>query len=309
MPSKPPRRAEQDGCVQARPSASRKKHQAIDARRALTATGLYLDEIGYAPLLCAEEELHCAHLAQQGDPLGRQRLIESNLRLVVRIARRYVNRGLLLLDLIEEGNLGLMHAVGKFDPAFGCRFSTYATWWIRQHIEWAVMSQGRTIRLPVHVAKRLNGYLQAARELSRRLDHPPSAGEIAALLELPVAEVEQMQGLNERVTSTDTQLGPDSPKTLLETLSYERPEDPCELLQGDELPRSIDRWLAGLTDKQCEVVVRHFGLRGQDSCTLEVLGREFGLTRERVRQIQIEALRHLRKILERDGHSSDSLFE
>ena len=171
------------------------------------------------------------------------------------------------------------------------------------------MSQGRTIRLPVHVAKRLNGYLQAARELTRRLDHPPSAGEIAALLELPVEAVKEIQGLNERVTSADGQLGPDSQKTLLETLSYEQPEDPCELLQGDELPRSIERWLVGLTDKQCEVVVRHFGLRGQDSCTLETLGREFGLTRERVRQIQIDALRQLRKILERDGHSSETLLE
>lgn len=303
------RRTEQDGCAQARPSLPRKQHQAPDARRALSATGLYLDEIGHTPLLSAEEELHCAQLVREGDPLGRQRLIESNLRLVVRIARRYVNRGLLLLDLIEEGNLGLMHAVGKFDPAFGCRFSTYATWWIRQHIEWAVMSQGRTIRLPVHVAKRLNGYLQAARELTRRLDHPPSAGEIAALLELPVEAVKEIQGLNERVTSADGQLGPDSQKTLLETLSYEQPEDPCELLQGDELPRSIERWLVGLTDKQCEVVVRHFGLRGQDSCTLETLGREFGLTRERVRQIQIDALRQLRKILERDGHSSETLLE
>jgi RNA polymerase nonessential primary-like sigma factor len=304
-------RAEHNGCAQTqpKPSITRTKHKAIDVRQALTATALYLSEIGYVPLLSAEEEQHVARLARQGDPLGRKRLIESNLRLVVRIARRYSNRDLSLLDLIEEGNLGLIHAVGKFDPDYGCRFSTYATWWIRHQIEWSIMSQSRTVRLPVHVVKRLNSYLQAARALTRVLDHPPSAGEIAALLELPVEEVEQIQGLDERVTSADSQLAGDSPRTLLDTLSYERPEDPCELLQGDELPRSIDRWLAGLTDRQCEVLVRHFGLRGRDSSTLETIGREFGLTRERVRQIQIEALKQLRRILERDGHSGDTLFE
>ena len=161
----------------------------------------------------------------------------------------------------------------------------------------------------MHVVKRLNSYLQAARELTRRLDHPPSAGEIAALLELPVEEVEHIQGLNERVASVDGQLAADTETTLLDTLSYEHPEDPCELLQEQELPRSVDRWLAGLSDRQCEVLVRHFGLRGQESCTLEAIGREFGLTRERVRQIQIEALKQLRRILLRDGQGNDSLFE
>ncbi|MCY1526487.1 RNA polymerase sigma factor RpoS [compost metagenome] len=270
---------------------------------------MYLKEIGFTPLLCAQEEQHFARLAQQGDPLGRKRMIESNLRLVVRIARYYINRGLSLLDLIEEGNLGLIHAVGKFDPGQGFRFSTYATWWIRQHIEWAIMNQARTIRLPIHVAKRLNAYLHAAHLLTRRLDHEPSPEEIASLLKKPADEVKRILAFNERVTSADAVLGPDSGTTLLDTLTYDRPSDPCELLQEDELPQRIDQWLARLSDKQCEVVLRHFGLRGHDSCTLEEIGREFGLTRERVRQIQVEALRHLRKILEQDGQSSDTLFE
>ncbi|WP_437884185.1 RNA polymerase sigma factor RpoS [Pseudomonas sp. LRF_L74] len=286
-----------------------KQHKYIDYTRALDATQLYLNEIGFSPLLTPQEEVHFARLAQKGDPAGRRRMIESNLRLVVKIARRYVNRGLSLLDLIEEGNLGLIRAVEKFDPERGFRFSTYATWWIRQTIERAIMNQTRTIRLPIHVVKELNVYLRAARELTQKLDHEPSAEEIAGLLEKPVAEVKRMLGLNERVTSVDVSLGPDSDKTLLDTLTDEKPSDPCELLQDDDLSQSIDQWLSELTDKQREVVVRRFGLRGHESCTLEEVGQEIGLTRERVRQIQVEALKRLREILEKNGLSADSLFQ
>jgi RNA polymerase nonessential primary-like sigma factor len=286
-----------------------KQHKYIDYTRALDATQLYLNEIGFSPLLTPEEEVHFARLAQKGDPAGRKRMIESNLRLVVKIARRYVNRGLSLLDLIEEGNLGLIRAVEKFDPERGFRFSTYATWWIRQTIERAIMNQTRTIRLPIHVVKELNVYLRAARELTQKLDHEPSAEEIANLLEKPVGEVKRMLGLNERVSSVDVSLGPDSDKTLLDTLTDDRPTDPCELLQDDDLSQSIDQWLSDLTDKQREVVVRRFGLRGHESCTLEEVGQEIGLTRERVRQIQVEALKRLREILEKNGLSSDALFQ
>ena len=286
-----------------------KQHKYIDYTRALDATQLYLNEIGFSPLLTPQEEVHFARLAQKGDPAGRKRMIESNLRLVVKIARRYVNRGLSLLDLIEEGNLGLIRAVEKFDPERGFRFSTYATWWIRQTIERAIMNQTRTIRLPIHVVKELNVYLRAARELTQKLDHEPSAEEIANLLEKPVDDVKRMLGLNERVSSVDVSLGPDSDKTLLDTLTDDHPTDPCELLQDDDLSQSIDQWLSGLTDKQREVVVRRFGLRGHESCTLEEVGREIGLTRERVRQIQVEALKRLREILEKNGLSSDSLFQ
>mgnify|MGYP003503630930 FL=1 len=290
-------------------ATSLKQHKYIDYTRALDATQLYLNEIGFSPLLTPQEEVHFARLAQKGDPAGRKRMIESNLRLVVKIARRYVNRGLSLLDLIEEGNLGLIRAVEKFDPERGFRFSTYATWWIRQTIERAIMNQTRTIRLPIHVVKELNVYLRAARELTQKLDHEPSAEEIANLLEKPVGEVKRMLGLNERVSSVDVSLGPDSDKTLLDTLSDDRPSDPCDLLQDDDLSQSIDQWLTELTEKQREVVIRRFGLRGHESSTLEEVGREIGLTRERVRQIQVEALKRLREIMEKNGLSGESLFQ
>jgi len=274
----------------------------------LDATQMYLNEIGFSPLLSAEEEVHFARLIKQGDAASRKRMIESNLRLVVKIARRYTNRGLPLLDLIEEGNLGLIHAVEKFDAERGFRFSTYATWWIRQTIERALMNQTRTIRLPIHVVKELNIYLRAARELTQKLDHEPSSEEIAHLLEKPVVEVERMLGLNERVASVDVSLGPDTDKILLDTLSGDEQNDPLELLQDDDLSASLDQWLSELTAKQREVVVLRFGLRGHESSTLEQVGAEIGLTRERVRQIQVEALKRLREILERNGLSSDALF-
>ena len=292
-----------------RASSSVRQHKFVDYTRALDATQLYLNEIGFSPLLSPEEEVHFARMARRGEAAGRKRMIESNLRLVVKIARRYVNRGLTLLDLIEEGNLGLIRAVEKFDPERGFRFSTYATWWIRQTIERAIMNQTRTIRLPIHVVKELNVYLRAARELTQKLDHEPSAEEIATLLEKPVSEVKRMLGLNERVTSVDVALGPDSDKTLLDTLTDEQPTDPCELLQDEDLGMSIDQWLSDLTEKQREVVVRRFGLRGHESSTLEEVGREIGLTRERVRQIQVEALKRLREILETNGLSSEALFQ
>lgn len=295
--------------TRAKGSTTLKQHKYIDYTRALDATQLYLNEIGFSPLLSPQEEVHYARLSQKGDPAGRKRMIESNLRLVVKIARRYVNRGLSLLDLIEEGNLGLIRAVEKFDPERGFRFSTYATWWIRQTIERAIMNQTRTIRLPIHVVKELNVYLRAARELTQKLDHEPSPEEIANLLEKPVGEVKRMLGLNERVSSVDVSLGPDSDKTLLDTLTDDRPTDPCELLQDDDLSQSIDQWLSELTEKQREVVVRRFGLRGHESSTLEDVGLEIGLTRERVRQIQVEGLKRLREILEKNGLSSESLFQ
>ncbi len=289
-------------------TARRRQHKHVDFSRALDATQLYLNEIGFSPLLTPEEEVHYARLAQRGDPAGRKRMIESNLRLVVKISRRYVNRGLSLLDLIEEGNLGLIRAVEKFDPERGFRFSTYATWWIRQTIERAIMNQTRTIRLPIHVVKELNVYLRAARELTQKLDHEPSAEEIAHLLDKPVEDVQRMLGLNERVTSVDVTLGGDSDKTLLDTLTDEQPTDPCELLQDDDLSSSIDAWLSDLTEKQREVVIRRFGLRGHECSTLEEVGQEIGLTRERVRQIQVEALRRMREIFESNGLSSEAVF-
>ena len=277
-------------------------------QKTLDATQLYLNEIGFSPLLTPEEEVYYARMAMRGEEAGRKRMIESNLRLVVKIARRYVNRGLSLLDLIEEGNLGLIRAVEKFDPERGFRFSTYATWWIRQTIERAIMNQTRTIRLPIHVVKELNVYLRAARELTQKLDHAPTAEEIAELLDKPVADVKRMLGLNERVASVDTPLGPDSDKSLLDTIPDIHVSDPAEMLQDDDMRASIGEWLGELTEKQREVVARRFGLRGYETSTLEEVGREIGLTRERVRQIQVEALKRLRDILEKQGLSSESVF-
>jgi RNA polymerase nonessential primary-like sigma factor len=275
----------------------------------MDATRLYLNEIGHSQLLTAEEEVHFARLAQKGDVAARQRMIESNLRLVVKIARRYMNRGLALLDLIEEGNLGLIRAVEKFDPERGFRFSTYATWWIRQTIERAIMNQTRTIRLPIHVVKEINVYLRAARKLAQTLDHEPSAEEIADLLERPIDEVKRMLGLNERVTSVDTPFGKEADKPLLDTISDKQSPDPTESIQNDNLNANLDYWLSKLNDKQREVVERRFGLHGYENSTLEEVANELGVTRERVRQIQMDGLRRLRVILEKDGFSVDSIFK
>jgi RNA polymerase nonessential primary-like sigma factor len=288
--------------------AEEERFAADTSHKALDATQLYLNEIGFSPLLSAEEEVHYARLARKGDDMGRRRMIESNLRLVVKISRRYVNRGLSLLDLIEEGNLGLIRAVEKFDPERGFRFSTYATWWIRQTIERAIMNQTRTIRLPIHVVKELNVYLRAARELAQKLDHEPTAEEIAELLEKPVDDVKRMLKLNERVTSVDTPLGPSSDKSILDTIADEGVSDPSDELQQHDIHSNLDRWISELPEKQCEVLSRRFGLRGFETSTLEEVGREIGLTRERVRQIQVEALRRLREIMEKQGLNAATLF-
>jgi len=280
----------------------------VSSKKSLDATQLYLNEIGFSPLLSAEEEVYYARLAIKGDEAGRKRMIESNLRLVVKISRRYVNRGLTLLDLIEEGNLGLIRAVEKFDPERGFRFSTYATWWIRQTIERGLMNQTRTIRLPIHVVKELNVYLRAARELTQKLDHEPSAEEIAEMLDRPVENVKRMLKLNERVTSIDAPMGGDSERTMVENITGENITDPSELLQNSNLHGNLTEWLTELSDKQSEVIARRFGLLGHEMSTLEEVGSEIGLTRERVRQIQVEALKRLRSLMEKEGLSSEVLF-
>ncbi|MBC8949821.1 MULTISPECIES: RNA polymerase sigma factor RpoS [Xenorhabdus] len=277
-------------------------------QRVLDATQLYLGEIGFSPLLTAEEEVLFARRALRGDVAARQRMIESNLRLVVKISRRYSNRGLALLDLIEEGNLGLIRAVEKFDPERGFRFSTYATWWIRQTIERAIMNQTRTIRLPIHIVKELNVYLRTARELAHKLDHEPSIEEIAEKLDKPVEDVSRMMRLNERITSVDTPISGDSDKALLDILSDENDSGPETTIQDDDMKQSIVKWLFELNAKQREVLARRFGLLGYEAETLEDVGREIGLTRERVRQIQVEGLRRLRDILHTQGLNIESLF-
>lgn len=274
----------------------------------LDATQLYLGEIGFSPLLSAEEEVYHARKALRGDEEARKCMIVSNLRLVVKIARRYNNRGLALLDLIEEGNLGLIRAVEKFDPERGFRFSTYATWWIRQTIERAIMNQTRTIRLPIHVVKELNVYLRTARELAQKLDHEPTAEDIAEELGCCPDEVNKMLRLNEKIASVDTPIGGENDKALLDVIADERAFGPEDELQDNDLKHNIIDWLGELNPKQREVLARRFGLMGYEPSTLEDVGAEIGLTRERVRQIQVEALRRLRDILGHQGLNLESLF-
>lgn len=279
-----------------------------DTAKNLDATQLYLGEIGFSPLLSAEEEVYFSRRALKGDEASRKRMIVSNLRLVVKIARRYNNRGLALLDLVEEGNLGLIRAVEKFDPERGFRFSTYATWWIRQTIERAIMNQTRTIRLPIHVVKELNVYLRAARELAQKLDHEPTAEEIAESLDKPVHDVTRMLRLNERITSVDTPIGGENDKVLLDLIADDKGHGPEDDLQDSDIKANIVKWLEDLNPKQREVLARRFGLLGYEPSTLEDVGVEIGLTRERVRQIQVEALRRLRDMLGHKGLDLEALF-
>ena len=276
--------------------------------RELDATSLYLSEIGASPLLTAEEEVKYARLAQKGDESARRKMIVCNLRLVVKISRRYLNRGLALLDLVEEGNLGLIRAVEKFDPERGFRFSTYATWWIRQTIERGIMNQSRTIRLPVHVVKEINAYLRKSRELAQSLDHEPSAEEVAEALNVDVQDVKRLMGLNERTPSMDVAYGKDSDRPLVDMVADENVDDPSELLQSDAVNGHLDEWLNQLNDKQRSVIERRFGLHGFDNATLEQVAGELGVTRERVRQIQMDALKRLHHILENDGYTSENVL-
>jgi RNA polymerase nonessential primary-like sigma factor len=271
-------------------------------------TQIYLHEIGLNPLLSPEEELHYARRAAQGDFTARQKMIERNLRLVVNIAKHYLNRSVPLLDLVEEGNLGLMHALEKFDPERGFRFSTYATWWIRQNIERAIMNQSRTIRLPVHVIKELNLALRAKRHLEAHGEREASIDDIAHLLGKPAEEIRSVLAHNEYMASLDAPLDIDPLLSIGESISDEQTVNAEAGLQTQEIESLVQQWLEQLNDKQRTVIERRFGLNRQEVCTLEELARHLGLTRERVRQIQLEALVQLRRILRRRGLSKDVLL-
>jgi RNA polymerase nonessential primary-like sigma factor len=282
---------------------SHKKHN--NAEENIDPTQLYLNHIGFSPLLSPEEEVYYGRLVQKGEADARKHMIESNLRLVVKIARHYCGRGMDFLDLIEEGNLGLMHAVEKFDPERGFRFSTYATWWIRQTIERAIINQTRTIRLPVHIVRELNIYLRAGRELAKQLPHDPTTEEIADMLDKPVDEVKRMLEFNEHMTSIDVSLTDGSDKTLLDTLSEEH-DNPIDQLLGEDMRIHLEVWLKELTPVQQQIIARRFGFYGYEPTTLEQISKVVGLTRERIRQLQVDALRSLRKIVEEHGLTRDT---
>jgi len=257
------------------------------------STQIYLNEVGDYPLLTAEEEISLSRRLLKGDKIARRKMIEGNLRLVIKIARNYLHRQLPLSDLIEEGNMGLIHAVEKFDPERGFRFSTYATWWIRQSIERAIMNQARTVRLPIHILKNIGIFFKAVKGLSIEHDQLPSLTEVAAKLEVPLEEVENMFLWMEGSTSIDTARG-SFEQPLTETLSDETVKDPIAVLEAENLKDKINHWLTKLSPKQKEVLSRRFGLLGHEASTLEEVGEEVGLTRERVRQIQSEGLKRLR---------------
>lgn len=268
---------------------------------------VYLREIGIAPLLTAKEEKDLAKKVKTGDVKARNRMIESNLRLVVKVAKRYISSGMELLDLIEEGNIGLMRAVEKFDPKLGFRFSTYAIWWIRQVIERAIMNQNRLVRLPVHVAQALQSYRKTFRNLAKILNRDPSPKEIAQEMHKSVLELEHMINLDRGTVSIDAAISEEGGGAFADNMIDEQNIDPAHQLQSEAIVKLVDKCLNKLDKLQVEVISRRFGLRGYQMSTLEEIGQEMNINREKVRQLQNGGLYKLRDMVREQGIHMDMI--
>ena len=259
----------------------------------------YLHEISHASLLTFQDEQRLAEKIGHGDEEARKQMIEANLRLVVNIGKRYLNRGLPLADIIEEGNIGLMKAVERYDYTKGFRFSTYASWWIRQSIERAIINQTKTIRLPVHVAEHINKYLSTVETLIQELGREPAVKEIAKRLNVASDEVEDLRQLIRKTYSLESPVGDREESYLRDIIADNTISSPATIAEGISMREEIDKWLAELKDKEKEVICLRFGLEGQEPKTLEEIGQSFGLTRERIRQIEAVSLNKLRNIITR----------
>lgn len=257
----------------------------------------YLDQIGKTPLLTPEEEASLARRVLKGDEAARQRMIQSNLRLVVRIARDYEDFGLPFMDLISEGNVGLIKAVERFDPDKGGKLSTYAAWWIKQSIKRALASHGRSLRLPVHMVDRIAGMRRVIQQLTAELGREPTNDELAMVMELPVTKIAHLQTLAKRSASLDAPIGEDGDATLGDTVKDEAATNPYESLRGKSDRSDIEDLLKGLEPREAEIIRLRFGLDGEVPLTLEQVGARFKLTRERVRQLEHLALMHLRRAM------------
>ena len=270
-------------------------------------TNLYLNSLSH-PLLTAEEEISLAREIREGNKKSYNHMVEANLRLVVRMAKRYMNRGVAFLDLIAEGNIGLMRAVDKFNPDLGFRFSTYATWWIKQSIERALLNQTRTIRVPIHVLKELNSYLRVMAQMRRETNQEPTAEELAERVGKPLKDVQKVLNATKIVDSID-EIFDDSSRPIIETIASPSAICPQKELERNNLNFKINKWLDHLNDNQRTVICMRLGLRGFDPMTLESIGQQISLTRERVRQIQLEAMKKLAALAKAQSISKEMVFD
>ena len=256
---------------------------------------IYLQQISSIPLISVQEEIELSEKIKSGDEKARETMITANLRLVVKIAQHYSNIGLSLLDLINEGNIGLMKAVERFDPTKGGKLSTYASWWIKQSIKRALANQSKTIRLPVHMVDRVMQMRRTSGELEERLGRAPTDEELAAEMNLPLSRVSHLKSVSKKPASLDSPLGDDENSTLGEVVPDNNAANPFEKLQSKSLIGDVNLVLSKLEPREADIIRLRFGLEGRDPLTLEEVGEKIGVTRERIRQLQEQALRQLRK--------------